>query len=114
MKVAVVGTRNPSISYEEWLLRFSDIRVPITNLVSGGAKGIDSYVKRFSGESGIPLEEFKPDYSRYGKAAPLIRNEEIVKHADLIIAFPSKDSRGTFDTIKKAYKYGKTVIVDMI
>lgn len=59
MKVAIVGTRNPSVSYEQWTQVLKDMNLPtVAELVSGGAKGIDSYTKRLSKESGIPLIEF--------------------------------------------------------
>lgn len=59
MKVAIVGTRNPSVSYEQWTQVLKNMNLPtVAELVSGGAKGIDSYTKRLSKESGIPLIEF--------------------------------------------------------
>lgn len=59
MKVAIVGTRNPSVSYEQWTQVLKDMNLPtVAELVSGGTKGIDSYTKRLSKESGIPLIEF--------------------------------------------------------
>lgn len=40
MKVAIVGTRNPSVSYEQWTQVLKDIDLPtVAELVSGGAKG---------------------------------------------------------------------------
>ena len=62
----------------------------VAELVSGGAKGIDSYVKKFSDESGIKLVEFNPDYARYGRNAPLVRNTQIAQYADIVIAFHRK------------------------
>ena len=91
MKVAIVGTRNPSVSYEQWTQVLKDIDLPtVAELVSGGAKGIDSYVKKFSDESGIKLVEFNPDYARYGRNAPLVRNTQIAQYADIVIAFHRK------------------------
>lgn len=115
MKVAIVGTRNPSVSYEQWTQVLKDMNLPtVAELVSGGAKGIDSYTKRLSKESGIPLIEFNPDYARSGRNAPLVRNTQIVQYADIVVAFPSEDSRGTYDTISKSYKHSKQVIIKKI
>ena len=92
-----------------------DMDLPtVAELVSGGAKGIDSYMKRFSDESGIKLVEFNPDYARYGRNAPLVRNTQIAQYADIVVAFQSEDSRGTYDTISKAHKYGKQIIIKKI
>lgn len=109
MKLAIVGTRNPSISYErfcEFVQNYS-----ISEVISGGAKGIDSYAARFAHEKKLPLVEFKPNYSSYGRTAPIVRNSLIVNAADGVIAFPSKTSRGTLDTINKALSVGKILRV---
>lgn len=113
MKFALVGTRNPRISYQEWeKLLLSHIHVRVVSLiVSGGAKGIDTYAKLFAGRHHIPLTEFLPNYAIYGRNATLRRNTLIVKEANRIVAFPSKDSRGTLFTINEAKKLGKPVTI---
>ena len=57
MKLAIVGTRNPGVSYQEWEhLLISKINVSNVSLVvSGGAKGIDTYAKLFCGAPSYPL-----------------------------------------------------------
>jgi hypothetical protein len=76
-------------------------------IVSGGAKGADLLAKRYSVENNIPIKEFLPDYKSYGKAAPIIRNKEIVNASDKVIAFWDGSSKGTQFTINYAEKYGK-------
>ena len=113
IKLAIVGTRNPKLSYNEWenilLQEFSPNDLSL--IVSGGATGIDTYAKLFAGRHHIPLMEFLPDYSKYGKSAPLRRNLQIVKEATNVIAFPSAESRGTFHTITEARKLHKSLVV---
>jgi hypothetical protein len=113
MKVAIVGTRTPRISYSEWekLLLAELSPNDVSLVVSGGAQGIDTYAKVFAGRHHIPLMEFTPDYARYGKQAPLHRNTLIVKEASKVIAFPSVDSRGTHHAISEARRMKKTVAV---
>ena len=115
-KVAIIGVRNPSISYEDWKEKYQNLILSYSPefIVSGGAKGIDSYAKQLSKDLNIPLLEFKPDYKTYGKNAPIVRNELIVKNSDVIIAFPSESSKGTYDTIRKAKKLNKTVRVCLL
>lgn len=112
-KVAIVGTRTPSISYAEWeKLLLTEVEVDeISLVVSGGAQGIDTYAKLFAGRHHIPLMEYLPDYSKYGIKAPLRRNTQIIKEASLVIAFPNADSRGTLHVISEARKMKKTVKV---
>lgn len=112
-KVAIVGTRTPSISYAEWeKLLLAEVEVDeISLVVSGGAQGIDTYAKLFAGRHHIPLMEYLPDYSKYGIKAPLRRNIQIIKEASLVIAFPNADSRGTMHAISEGRKFKKRVIV---
>lgn len=113
MKLAIVGTRNPGVSYAEWeQLLLSRVSVEeISLVVSGGAKGVDTFAKLFAGLHHIPLMEFIPDYAKYGRKATLRRNTQIVKGASAVAAFPSPDSRGTFHSIKEAKRLGKKLIV---
>ncbi len=101
MKIAVVGSRNVAVS---------DIGKYISNaeeIVSGGAVGVDYYAAEYAKENGIRLTEFLPQYERYGRAAPIVRNKEIVDYSDKIIAFWNGSSKGTLSVIKYAQKTGK-------
>jgi hypothetical protein len=80
-------------------------------IVSGGAKGIDSYARQFAAEQRLDLKEYLPEYQKYGKPATMIRNTQIIQDSDVVFAFPSPDSKGTLDSIRKAKKYNKQLIV---
>ena len=56
-------------------------------IVSGGASGTDSMARRYAQENSIKLVEHLPDYDKFGKGAPLLRNKSIVKDSDHVIAF---------------------------
>lgn len=113
MVIGIIGTRTPTIDYDKWLrLLLSHIDMSkVTQVVSGGARGIDSYAMRFASKYQRPFTIFQPEYSKYGRAAPLIRNIDIIRIADLVVAFPSKNSRGTFHAIREAKKRNIPVIV---
>ena len=91
MKIAVIGSRNLTVeNLEEYL------PPDVTEIVSGGAKGIDACARLYATEKGIPYTEFVPDYARYGRwAAPIKRNETIVDYADGVVALWDGTSRGT-------------------
>lgn len=99
MKIAVVGSRNLTINnLGEFLPR------NITEIVSGGAIGVDRSARLYANENNIKLKEFLPEYKRYGRSAPLKRNLEIIDYADAVIAFWDGKSRGTkfvIDNCKK-------------
>lgn len=82
MKLAVVGSRTiVDLQLERY------IPDDVTEIVCGGAKGVDSVAEKFAQENGIKLKVFLANYSLYGKVAPLKRNEEIAEYADALIAF---------------------------
>jgi len=70
-----------------------------TQIVSGGAVGIDIFAKLTAERLGIPFLCFFPDYERYGKRAPIIRNKKIVDAADIVLAFWDYRSKGTANAI---------------
>ena len=101
MRVAVIGSRN---------LTVKDLGVylpeDVTEIVSGGAKGIDSCAREYALAHGIKLTEFLPEYSRYGRSAPIKRNITIIENADLVLAFWDGSSRGTKFVIDECKKRG--------
>jgi hypothetical protein len=106
MKVAVIGSR--SFTDYEKMCQVLD-QYHITEIISGGAKGADSLAGRYATEHKLLLTESLPDWFRYGRAAGMIRNSEIVIAAEIVIAFWDGTSRGTADSIKKARKFNKKV-----
>ena len=109
MKLAIIGSRKLKINNLEKYLPKN-----ITEIVSGGAKGIDSAAAYYAKQHNIPLTEFLPDYARYKRGAPLKRNAEIAEYADEAIAFWDGSSKGTMYTVEIFKKLGKKVTVIQI
>ena len=97
MKVIIAGSRDFN-NYE--LLRnkcnriLSNVKEDIT-IVSGKARGADSLGEKYAKEKGYKIEEYAANWDNYGKAAGYIRNEQMAKNADYLIAFWDGESRGT-------------------
>ena len=109
MRVAVIGSREcGDLSVEEILARLPE---GCTEIVSGGAIGVDRLAREAARRSGIPLREFLPDYQTFGRQAPLIRDQEIAAYADEILAFWDFRSRGTRYTILQALSKDKPVTI---
>ena len=101
MKIAIIGSRNiKNINLEEYVTDADEI-------VSGGARGVDTLSAEYAKQNGIKLTEFLPEYDKYGKGAPLVRNKQIVNYSDKIIAFWDGKSRGTAYTINYAKSINK-------
>ena len=106
MKLAVIGSRSiTSLPLEEV------IPADTEEIISGGARGIDTLAREYAQAHGIPCTEIRPDYARYGKGAPLRRNLEIIEKADLVIALWDGKSTGTAHTIRKCREIGKPVVI---
>ena len=112
MKLAIVGSREFE-NYDLLCVEVAKIQdtQKIDLIVSGGAKGADTLEKKFAAKNQIPLMEFLPDYDRYGRGAPLQRNTLIVRNSNVVLAFVTATSKGTWDTIRKAQAAGKRVII---
>ena len=109
MKVAVIGSRGLNVSdFENYLPKET------TEIISGGAKGIDTCVKGYALSHGIRLTEYLPEYEKYGKSAPLKRNITIIKNADIVIAFWDGKSKGTKYVIENCKKMKVDVKVYII
>ena len=51
-------------------------------IVSGGAKGIDSCAREYASANGLKLTEFLPEYNRYGRGAPLKQIQDWLGHSN--------------------------------
>jgi hypothetical protein len=123
MIYAVIGSRsfNNYSLLEEVLNEYHDL----TEIVSGGASGADSLASKYAREKEIPLKVFKPNWqdfsepciiktNHYGDFNALSgnkRNQLIIDSCDKVIAFWDGESRGTKDSINKAKKQNKEVII---
>lgn len=95
MRTAVIGSRSLTVSD---LGRY--LPDDTTEIISGGARGVDACARLYALSHHIPLLEYRPEYQKYGRSAPLKRNIEIIRHADLVLAFWDGRSRGTAFVIK--------------
>lgn len=84
-------------------------------ILSGGAKGADSLGERYAEERGYDIEWHAAQWKSYGRSAGIMRNKEMVKRADVLIAFWDGFSHGTknmIETAKEADLVVKTIMVN--
>lgn len=101
MKIAIVGSRGIDEVFVEQHVSDGD------EIVSGGAVGVDRCAASYARQKGMALTEFLPEYEKYGRAAPIVRNKRIVDYADKIVVFWDGSSKGTLSVIQYAQKKGK-------
>ncbi len=101
MRVAVIGSRGLTVPDLGRLLPEGT-----TEIVSGGARGVDACAREYARANGIHLTEFLPEYEKYGRRAPLARNVAIMEYANQVLAFWDGASRGTKFVIDHCRKRG--------
>ena len=86
MRIAIVGSRdfNDYNVMEAFVL--SDLK-DIQAVVSGGAKGADSLASEFARKNNLNMIEFLPEWEKYGRGAGAVRNQKIIRNADVVFAF---------------------------
>jgi len=125
MRVAIIGSRLFN-DYEYLKNKVNETlqnnNITITEIVSGGAIGVDKMAERYADEHQIKKSILRPDYKnpemiqkygkeKWGKIAPIVRNGDIINSCDVVIAFPFSQSNGTLDAINKAKVLNKQVYV---
>lgn len=102
MKAAIVGSRSlqPELPTEL-------IGTDFKQIISGGAKGIDTSARNYAKKHRIQILEILPEYDLYGRAAPLKRNDWILALSDIVFIFWDGKSHGASYMIKNCRKLQK-------
>lgn len=78
-------------------------------IIQGGARGADKLGKLWANIYNVNMEEYPADWKKFGKAAGVIRNKDMLLKGkpDLVVAFPG--GKGTAHMVKIAKKNGVEV-----
>ena len=112
MIVCVCGCRHFA-DYDWFATKLSEVLadVPVTMIVWGGARGVDTMANQWAKANGIRRRVIRADWDRYGKAAGPIRNGVMVRASDMVVAFWDGKSSGTGDMIRQSKSAGLRVVV---
>lgn len=113
MKTIIAGPRD-YFTYKSLLAALERIDWEITEVVSGCARGVDSMGERWAKEHDIPIKKFPPDWNKYGKKAGFLRNRQMAKYGDALLALWDHQTTGTGDMINAAREEGLIVLVHRI
>lgn len=83
-------------------------------VVSGGAKGADTLGEMWAKERGHLIKRIMPDWNRFGRAAGVMRNTDLVKSCDEAMVFWDRKSSGTADTIRKLVAANKPHNINVV
>ncbi|MCK5020124.1 MAG: DUF2493 domain-containing protein [Candidatus Peribacteraceae bacterium] len=115
MKTIIAGSRTiTDYAYVEKTIEdcISVYGSNITEVVSGGAPGVDTLGAQWAKKNKIKPKEFLAKWKKYGLAAGGIRNGKMAEYGDMLIAIWDGTSTGTKDMIKQAKN--KSLIVHVI
>lgn len=110
MKVIIAGSR----TINNYLLvrramRLSEFEV--TEIVSGGARGVDTLGEKWAVRHGIPIKLFFADWDLHKKSAGYRRNVEMAEYADALVVIWDGASKGTVHMIDIMREKKKPVYV---
>jgi len=119
MRCIIAGSR----TITDWQLVAAAVAAsgfPISQVISGGARGVDALGERWARRRGIRLRRFPADWSRFGRRAGTVRNEEMARAAaaapegGCLVAVWDGVSRGTRHMIDLARQHGLAVYVHRV
>jgi hypothetical protein len=110
MKVIVAGSRT-IVDMHELHAAIILSEFEISEIVSGGARGVDQLGELWASSYGIPVKRFLPEWNKLGRSAGHARNIEMADYADALIAIWDGKSRGTKHMVETARYRGMKVFV---
>lgn len=110
MKVIIAGSRE-GFTLEDVYKAWDQSDIPISEVVSGTARGVDRFGEDFAAKEGIAVKQFPADWDKHGKSAGYRRNSDMADYADALIALWDGKSKGTKHMIDLATKKGILVYI---
>jgi hypothetical protein len=114
MKIIIAGSRDikdpgvlaAAMDACKW---FTDLPYNEIEIVEGGAPGIDALAKKWAKahkKDGVRHKAFPADWTRWGQSAGPLRNRDMARYADALIAIPKHPKptprSGTWNMISQA------------
>ena len=112
MKLIIAGSRDVELE-EHQISKLLEILMPgivssITEVVSGGCKGIDQCGEKFAKICGFPIKQFLPDWSMGLSAGP-VRNKKMAQYGDMLFLI-HHNSKGSINMKKEMLALNKPVL----
>lgn len=116
MRVIIAGSRTLSPSCEgiieymyDSLLVNNDSWDTFTEVVSGGARGVDLAGEKFAQWTERKLTVFPADWDKHGKSAGHIRNKQMAEYGDVLLLIWDGESRGSANMKMNMEKLNKPI-----
>ncbi len=104
MKIIIAGGRDyiPTRDEEAVVLKILD-DLGATEVVSGGARGVDKWGEEIAEQLNLPVNVFEAKWDQFGLAAGSIRNQQMAEYSNACILLSG--ARGTNDMHEKAKQH---------
>jgi hypothetical protein len=115
MKTIIAGSRK-GVDIDDFLDAIDGVSWEITEVISGGAEGVDSLAEAWADNKKLPLKIYEADWVKDKNAAGFIRNERMINEsgAEALLAIWDGQSKGTSHMIKIARKKGLKVQIHFV
>ena len=115
--IGIIGSRrrNSEEDFKQLEAKFLEIYEDVDAIVSGGcATGGDRYAEILAKKYQVTIKIYYAQWDKIGKGAGFARNTLIARDSDVLISLCASDrTGGAEDTIKKAIKMNKKIIILM-
>lgn len=81
----------------------------VTEIICGGATGVDTAGEVFANNYELGLTKFPADWSKHGKAAGPIRNKQMAEYADTLLLIWDGKSKGSANMKKEMISLHKPI-----
>ena len=80
-----------------------------TEIVSGGARGVDKEGEWYAAQQKKPVRRFIADWNTHNRAAGPIRNKAMAEYGDVLLLIWNGESRGSASMKEEMEKLGKPI-----
>lgn len=113
MKLIIAGSRTlcPDLGFIRSAIHMLHItkNSPITEVVCGGAEGVDNEGQHWASHHDVPIKMMCADWDKHGKAAGPIRNKQMAEYGDALLLIWDGESRGSHNMRKEMAKLRKPI-----
>lgn len=108
MRLVVTGDREWSDEITVAKVLTGMMQLGVTTLIHGDCRGLDKMAGEWGELLGMKVEKFPAEWTKYGRAAGPLRNQQMINegHPTIAVAFHNdlKRSRGTKDMVTRLKK----------